>query len=159
MPTGIYKRKDLKTRFLEKIKSKDSNGCMLFNSIGENGYGKFSIKHKDILAHRTSWIIFKGKIPNKMNVLHKCDVRGCVNPDHLFLGNHSDNMKDMVKKNRSLVGELNGSSKLTELEVIKIKSLLKSKELNQTEISKLFGVSPSMISLIYKNKKWKYLLK
>jgi HNH endonuclease len=67
----------------------------------KTGYGALYIgKRKLASAHRISWIIHRGEIPDKLFVLHKCDNRICTNPDHLFLGTHIDNMRDMVSKNR-----------------------------------------------------------
>lgn len=88
----------------KRIKSKivvDENGCWLWQgATAPNGYGSTTHKDKQISAHRLSYIAFKGEIPDGMYVCHKCDVRNCVNPDHLFLGTHSDNMQDMVNKGR-----------------------------------------------------------
>ena len=64
------------------------------------GYGRFN-GELESKAHRASWRIFVGEIPDGMNVLHRCDVRCCVNPDHLFLGSQSDNVRDMVAKGRN----------------------------------------------------------
>jgi HNH endonuclease len=54
-------------------------------------------------AHRISWMLFRGEIPVDAHVLHKCDVTLCVNPDHLFLGTHTDNMQDCVTKGRKVM--------------------------------------------------------
>lgn len=66
-----------------------------------NGYGIVSKRSGNCLAHRVSWSLLNGDIPEGQHVLHKCDVRDCVNPDHLFLGTQADNMRDMVQKGRS----------------------------------------------------------
>jgi len=77
------------------------SGCWLWPaSTTPNGYGQFGPIGSHRLAHRFSWEIYKGKIPDGMCVCHHCDVTSCVNPDHLFLGTYSDNMRDMVKKKR-----------------------------------------------------------
>lgn len=87
-----------------RIKSKvvvDENGCWRWQkAIQPNGYGATTHKDKRISAHRLSYIAFKGDIPEGMCVCHVCDVRDCVNPDHLFLGTNSDNMQDMINKGR-----------------------------------------------------------
>ena len=88
-------------RYLLKVKK--TNHC--WNWIGakfQKGYGQFWIPEykRKIKAHRFSWIIHKGKIPNDLYVLHHCDNRLCINPDHLFLGTHADNVSDKMKKGR-----------------------------------------------------------
>ena len=65
-----------------------------------NGYGVIRINKKNELAHRLSYTMNLGPIPEGLWVLHKCDNRGCVNPNHLFLGTRSDNVNDMYKKGR-----------------------------------------------------------
>jgi hypothetical protein len=81
--------------------SKDlETGCLLWNDTKFlNGYGRCSDKR----AHRVSWVLNYGEIPDSMLVLHKCDVRACINPDHLWLGTQLDNMRDMISKGRKVV--------------------------------------------------------
>lgn len=77
--------------------------CWLFcgKSVGSSGYGQLRIGHsRDITVHRLSYIAANGHIPEGLCVLHRCDVRLCVNPAHLFLGTKSDNSRDMVAKGR-----------------------------------------------------------
>lgn len=95
-------------KFLERFHGKyipdKESGCWLWKgSKNHNGYGEVSYKHchsKRALAHRVSWAIHQGKIPDGLCVLHKCDVRNCVNPDHLFLGTQQDNLRDCYQKGR-----------------------------------------------------------
>jgi hypothetical protein len=67
------------------------------------GYGRFRLNKRTMHAHRASWFLFKGH-PGKWLVLHKCDNPPCVNPDHLFLGTHNDNVQDKIKKGRQVPG-------------------------------------------------------
>ena len=78
------------------------SGCWLWEQGCERaGYGEVGIRQSpERTAHRLSWLAFKGPIPQGLGVLHSCDVTGCVNPDHLFLGTQNDNMKDMARKGR-----------------------------------------------------------
>ena len=82
-------------------------GCWVwFGSTNPGGYGNYRItKQKASAAHRLSWEIHNGPIPNGLHVCHHCDVRGCIRPDHLFLGTVADNMRDMKEKGRSATRE------------------------------------------------------
>lgn len=92
----------LQQRFDAKWTPEPNTGCWLwFGAMVPDGYGSFSMGGRSIKAHRASWILHNGGIPGDLHVLHKCDVRWCVNPDHLFLGTHADNMTDLKKKGRA----------------------------------------------------------
>lgn len=86
-------------RFWSKVDKKGE--CWIWTgSTNPDGYGRFKVNGKLEQAHRFSFNFHFDKPEDNKHVLHKCDVRCCVNPDHLFLGSHSDNMKDMYKKER-----------------------------------------------------------
>ena len=136
------------------------------------GYGWMCVKEQRIACHRFSYMHFIGEIPDDLFVLHKCDNRLCSAPDHLFLGTHSDNMQDCIKKNRhqwgieelqatrrqkareKVNGDHNPMAKLTEIEVIAIKKKILNNE-KTTKIAKEFCVSNAAISMIKHNKTWK----
>lgn len=107
-------------------------------------------------AHRRSWEIHFGEIPNGLKVLHKCDVKRCVNPDHLFLGTQKDNMVDKNKKGRQAKGEKNGWSKMTTAKVLKMRKL-KAMGLSTLECAERFGLTRSGAYDIISRKNWKHL--
>lgn len=89
----------------EKIMSKvflDASGCWIWQGHKNNkGYGVIPLGHiGSMYVHRASWVTFRGYIPKGLNVLHKCDIPLCFNPEHLFLGTQKENMADMTKKGR-----------------------------------------------------------
>lgn len=106
-------------------------------------------------AHRLAWTLYKMTIPEKLHVLHKCDNPGCVNPDHLFLGTNSDNMKDMVIKGREAKGEGNGKHKLTEANVVFIRS--HRALFTQHEFGAMFSVRYEAIGRVLRGESWKHL--
>jgi hypothetical protein len=98
---------DAKKKLLSKIKVE--NGCWLWQGAVVNGYGRIKLtnflgsnKAKSLGAHRVSYLVFKGDIADGLYVCHTCDIPTCINPEHLFLGTHSDNMRDMVAKGRQV---------------------------------------------------------
>jgi len=127
----------------------------------KQGYGLFTIKHKQYLAHRITYKSIYGEIPDGLFVLHKCDNPSCCNPNHLWIGTHQDNMNDMVfkKRQRSLFGEKHRNAKLTNKDVLKIRELYSTGEYYQAELGRMFGVYKGEICDIVHNKIWKHLLK
>ena len=103
-------------RFDAKFDQKADNDCWPWTAATSKGYGQIGYKGKLIYAHRLAWVFKNGAIPKGKHILHKCDNTKCVNPHHLFLGTHSDNMKDMEKKGRGRTGR----RKLTEKQVSQI---------------------------------------
>ena len=88
-------------RFLRCINYHDKQRCWEWTgNHNQYGYGIFYRKSGMRLTHRTSWYLYKGDIPENLLVLHACDNPSCVNPNHLFLGTHRDNQRDMVWKRR-----------------------------------------------------------
>lgn len=84
----------------------DENGCWIWKAVKNyRGYGHISFRNYPRRSHRVSYTVHKGEIPKGMLVLHKCDNPSCINPDHLFLGTHQDNMNDMKKKGRACSGK------------------------------------------------------
>lgn len=146
---------DIKRLFLSKVLN---NGrCWEWNgSISEKGYGHFWYHRKRAYAHRVSYLLFKGEIPDNLFVLHDCDNPKCVNPDHLHLGTKKDNLREAIERNRHLVGELNPRAKLNTEKVKTIKQLLKQGK-TMVEISRMFRVKPNAIGSIKYGVNWKHV--
>jgi hypothetical protein len=99
---GREKQCSTACRFWSKVGRAES-GCWewQWSVFKQTGYGQFALDSKTpVNAHRMSWELVNGTVPSGLFVLHKCDNRKCVNPEHLFLGNQQDNMEDMAKKGR-----------------------------------------------------------
>ena len=130
-------------RFNAKWKKSDS-GCheWMYSKRGA-GYGAMRFNGRDQLAHRISWQLVHGEIPAGMLVCHKCDNPSCVNVEHLFLGTQSDNMKDMVAKNRHPYqqGEAHARAKLQNKDVLKIRD----SSMSSSVLAKMYGVTKRTI--------------
>lgn len=144
-------------RFIRYLKDKvDLSGCWIWEGMTDkDGYGKFFYKKRTERAHRVSWILFKGEIPEELYVCHTCDNRSCVNPYHLFLGTNQENTKDRDNKERQARGEKQGASLLTSEEVKYIRDNYRRG--NGGILARKFGVSRSAISCITTGKYWRHL--
>jgi hypothetical protein len=134
------------------------SGCQEWTGCrGKWGYGSVRVKQKTMLAHRVSYTVFVGPIPDGILVLHKCDNPPCINPDHLFLGTNLDNVRDRNAKGRtrgkSWHGETHPSAKLTEIDVAEIRKMAGT--LSQRKIAQMFGIRQSTVSNISNFKTWK----
>lgn len=146
-------------RFWSKVKIGKPAECWEWQESGSHGYGYFRVGTKRKRAHRIAWELANGKtIPKNMLVCHHCDNPKCCNPYHLFIGTHADNShdRDAKKRNADLRGSKNGSAKLTENSILKIRGLL-SQGIEQKEIAQIFNVDPSTISYINTGKTWKHV--
>lgn len=93
-------------RFWDKVRKGLPNECWLWiGAKNSAGYGNFAVDRKYLNAHRMSWILLNGDIPNSMVIRHTCDIPACVNPNHLLIGTHLDNRNDMVSRRRDARGE------------------------------------------------------
>lgn len=148
---------DIKKRFESKFKK--TKGCWLWQSYKTNGYGGFYVKRPKIYdyTHRISYYIYVGKIGN-YNVLHKCDNPICVNPKHLWLGTHQDNMIDKAKKFRAPFGSQHSKAKITEYDVIEIrKECIIGKYGEIPRLAKKYNLFKTTIYCIIHRKTWKHI--
>lgn len=146
-------KKPLNERFNAKVNVMDSGCHEWMGCLAKNGYGMLHLNGKTAFAHRVAFELANGQIMGNAYVLHRCDNRKCVNPDHLFLGSFQDNMDDMVEKNRHAAGERNGHAKLTGEQVREIRSIGGS----NTDTAKVYGVTPSLVSMIRSGRIWKHV--
>lgn len=145
-------------RFWGKVDIQGRNDCWEWIGAKQsNGYGNFSFNSCYILAHRFCWLIYFGKIPDGLFVLHHCDNRRCLNPKHLFLGTQKDNLKDMDLKGRRCRGEKHHNSKLSENQIYEIRKKYIPWKYTQKKLSEEYGVSHKAISLIVNRKRWAWL--
>lgn len=150
---------ELLEKFEEKFVKTDF--CWVWRgTTTTKGYGQFYCKEVgDVLAHRASYVIYKDKIPDGLNALHKCDNPLCVNPDHLFLGTQKDNIVDMIQKGRKVIshifGHKNPKSIFSESQVDEMR-LLYSQGNRISEIHKIFGGSYQSVWSIIKGKTWMF---
>jgi len=155
MPTGHYQRPALPERFDAKWKLDEPTGCWLW--IGakvrrtDNYYQPIigTWRSRTENAHRIAWMLYHGDIPDGLHVLHHCDNPICVNPNHLFLGTHQDNMDDMVLKKRN-------HKKLTAEEVTAIRRRYDARE-RPKDLAAEYGVTPTLIVYIGKRKTWRHI--
>jgi hypothetical protein len=153
-------------RFDEKVdKSGGLRACWEWTGAkNPNGYGVFNTTETDY-AHRASWILHRGPIPEGKYVCHSCDNKGCVNPRHLFLGTQADNMADAGRKGkmnrdaeairRRQLGEGNSSAKLARTQVDEIRKRYAPGVISQASLGREFGVSQTAVSHIILDKSWR----
>jgi hypothetical protein len=139
--------------FNSKLTQKNSNNCILWTGRKDRvGYGVLWDGKKNIKAHRFSWELVNGEIPKGVYCLHKCDIRNCVNVDHLFLGTQQDNIEDMIAKKRNVLGWI----KLRPHEVVEIKRLIRQ-NFHDVDIAKKFNVHRDTIRSIRNGKNWSHI--
>lgn len=146
------------TNFWKKVTKTDY--CWNWNAAiyRASGYGRMHTCNKVQAAHRISWFLNVGVIPENMFVLHKCDNRICVNPDHLWLGTKQDNYDDMKAKGRErkALGSNSGNSKLNERDVLEIRRLY-SVGMRACDIAIKFNMTKTTIGQIVKRQTWRHI--
>jgi hypothetical protein len=141
-------------RFNNRYIPTTESGCWIWDhDCDGKGYGRISYRNSRYSAHRMSWMIHHGAIEPGLNVLHKCDVTFCVNPDHLFLGTQKDNMGDCARKKRHQFGERSGASVLTD----EMAQGIHSAHGKYKDIAARFGISKYAVKDIKKRNRWRHL--
>ena len=138
-------------RFWDKVEVLGADECWEWTaSLSGNGYGYFRLDGRMVNAHRVAYELSHGAIPDRLQVLHSCDNPPCCNPSHLFLGTHTDNMRDKGNK-----GRWNGKTKLTAEQVDEIRERYAAGGILQRELAQEYGVTKWYISRIIQNYHWK----
>lgn len=146
-------------RFHQKYIPEPNSGCWLWiGGTRANSKGKLYSRHfrdngTSINGHRFSWIIHNGLIPEELCICHICDVTLCVNPEHLFIGTHQDNMTDMTNKNRQ--SKHRGEEKINLAKLTnKEAEFIRNSDLSQSQLGKIFNVAQTTIHRIKTNKSY-----
>lgn len=136
----------------EWTKSKSSNGYGVI-------YARIDGKRKMVRMHRLAWEVYNGPIPKGKCVLHQCDVRHCVNPNHLFIGTREDNIRDMFEKgrHRAVRGNKVNTARLTAADVRKVITLKTMLGKDNQIIANMFGVTRGAISKIMNGRNWAHI--
>lgn len=144
---------DIQSRFWSKV---DKSGeCWEWRAHARKGYGSIKVNGKAMYAHRLSWEMQNGSIPDGLKVLHRCDNPLCVNPAHLFIGTQKDNMEDRESKGRGADrrGNKNGRSKIP---AESIPAIMASTE-SLSGLAARYGVSKTAIRYIRIRKNWAHI--
>lgn len=142
----------LRDRFEAKVQCTES--CWLWRGARyPAGYGVIWSGGKNVFAHRASWELAHGQIPDGQCVLHRCDNPSCVNPEHLFLGTKGENCSDRSAKGRDAFGESNGMAKLTDERVRSIRRDQRS----DTVLGHIYGVSRMAIAYVRARRTWRHV--
>ena len=142
-------------RFWSKVDK--SGDCWLWTAGKICGYGQYTLPGRiSSRAHRVSWMMANGPISGNLLVCHKCDVKSCVRPDHLFLGTNKDNADDCVNKGRNTRGRKTTFAKLSERSVREIRAS-SGRGVLGIVLAKEYGVSPKAISKVIRRESWGHI--
>lgn len=142
--------------FWPKVDRRGPDECWLYTGRKDaSGYGRYGKQGPNTYPHRIAWRLANGPIPTDLEVAHRCDVRACCNPAHLFLATHDENMADCRLKGRGARGERSGQAKLTEVKVRDIRA--RYRRGNAKELAAEFGVSHGAVCDIVARRLWAHV--
>lgn len=151
-------KRTLAERYWDKVIRRGDDECWGWSGFKHVGYGRLKGEASAAVgAHRVSYEIHCGPIPDGLFVCHRCDNPECTNPRHLFLGTSGDNNRDCTAKGRRARGERQRSAKLTENDVRAIRQRWRGGEVTQKQLAKDFGVTPSAIEHVVTNRTWRHV--
>jgi hypothetical protein len=153
----FMKKDQITPKFVRASASLQRNGCWLWRRYRQSGgYGQIRLSGERILAHRLSWLVHNGAIPDGLNVCHHCDTPACVNPKHLFLGTAKDNARDSIAKGRNLKGfckghKLSGGQRIRKLSDDDVR-WIRASNWKQIHIADKFKIPASYVCSIRKGR-------
>jgi len=157
----LGQRIDPGTRFWAMVDMRMPNECWLWTGYkNHKGYGMFKADPaaNAVMAHRFAWEYCSGRtILDQHQVLHACDNPSCVNPHHLYMGTHTDNMRDRTQRKRTARGEETGRAKLTAEQVLRVRAMYQTGWHSQLDLARKFGISRSGIGYVVRGESWKHL--
>jgi DNA-binding CsgD family transcriptional regulator len=138
-----------------------ATGCRVWQGTltrRSRGYGRISVNGRTCMAHHVTYAVFCGPVPDGLEVMHTCDNSRCVEPSHLKLGTHTDNMRDCVAKGRNNPprGGRAAGAKLTDADVVEILQML-ADGYSQYYVADAFGVSQGTIGFIARGETWRHI--
>jgi hypothetical protein len=152
---------DIADRFWAKTEADPNGGCILWaGAMYRIGYGSVKWRRGTARAHRVAWELRHGPIPPGVHICHKCDVRACVNVDHLYAGDHAVNMRDKALKGRAhrLVGEANGRCRITEAEAVALLRRQRTGErISHVAEARRLGVKDVAVYRLLTGRSWAHL--
>lgn len=145
---------------LDRSEPEPNTGCWLWKGsiAGGTGYGLTRTDGRPVGAHRLAFALAYGGAPEGRDVCHRCDVRICINPDHLFAGTRAENLADMRRKGRAhdTSGEKNAKAKLTAPQVLEIRRALAAGA-SSVVLGRQYGVAKQSIASIKHRRSWKHI--
>jgi HNH endonuclease len=143
-------------RFWNKVNKSDEASCWTWKAAKHqiSGYGFFRKNHRNLYAHRVSYVLHHGLIPNDLIVCHRCDNPPCINPAHLFLGTYKENADDMCRKGHNPKGITNGMSKLNGQAALAIRSAYSSGKSSIKALARQCGVTAGCIENVVRGRTW-----
>lgn len=158
---GHNNRKPWPQRFWDKVEKRGPDECWIWvGTLPADGYGRIQLggrAGKYALAHRVSYEMEFGPIPDGMLACHHCDVTACVNPRHIFLGDQHDNMRDMAVKWRSQKGERHHNVKLTEPQVAEMRKRFATGAVSKAQLSRDYDISEAQVRDVIARRAWRHV--
>lgn len=153
---ALKREKPIEEKFWAKVQKTET--CWLWiGTCNNQGYGETRLHNRYCLAHRASYELAYGPFAARLDVRHKCDNPPCVNPEHLELGTHLENMRDSVERGRNARGEKQGAAKMTEVKVREARAIFAQGGITCAEVASRYGVCPQTMGHILRRSTWRHV--